>query len=419
MNPGGVDRRGPRGAACTPARLAAARALLAVEVGGHAEEALARLTTTADRAQAWFLAQGVLRRRASLDAALRPHLQTPLGGLDPEVRAALRLGAFERLHARTALHAAVSQAVEVARALGAGRATGLVNAVVRRIDGDAPLRRAEQLDVPSWLLARWDARWGGPDAEAWCARNQEHPVTYAVARDRDADPAFVWPGLDVATTDLPGVVALPEGIGAIPSLPGFTDGRWWVQDPASVRVADLVGAGPGDAVLDACAAPGGKAFRLATAGARVTAVDRPGERLGRLGDGARRLRLPLHIEAHDWDTGPLPGGRRFDAVLVDAPCTGLGTLRRHPEIKWRRVEADLAAAAVVQRQVLERAVPSVRPGGVLVYAVCSPEPEEGKGVVDAFLAEHTDFRLDGTLGDGPPNGREDAHWAARMVREGR
>jgi 16S rRNA (cytosine967-C5)-methyltransferase len=179
---------------------------------------------------------------------------------------------------------------------------------------------------------------------------------------------------------------------------------------------------PGAAVLDACAAPGGKTFRLASRGARVAAVDRDESRLDRIREGARRLGFDIETRAHDWTTGrigsPKTAARLFDAVLVDAPCTGLGTVRRHPEIRWRRTEPDLYGAAALQERILTSAAQHVAPGGALVYAVCSPEPEEGEQVVDRFVAAHPAFEREATLSTAPPRDGEDAHFAARLRRNG-
>ncbi len=382
-----------------PGRVAAARALLGVEEGGHAEELLGQFAPPAgpDRAQAWFLALGVLRRRSEVDAALRPLLSAPLGGLDPGVRATLRLGAYERLAARTPVHAAVSQAVEVARALGWGRASGLVNAVIRKVEPASHLSRAEALCAPTWLVHRWDARYGPEATEAWCRKNLETAAIFAVSRD-PREP----------------LRRVPDGAGRVTELPGFREGEWWVADPGAVAVADLVPAN--GTVLDACAAPGGKAFRLASRGAEVFAVDRAADRLALVAEGATRLRLPVPIRRHDWREGGID--RIFDAVLVDAPCTGIGTIRRHPEIKWRRALPDLAEVSALQREILGRAARCVRPGGVLVYAVCSPEPEEGSEVIRTFRAENPEFAIDAVIGDALPEGDADAHWAVRLVREG-
>lgn len=405
-----------------PGRVAAARALVRADEGHHLEDALAELLPHGpDRGLGWFLAFGVMRHRGQVDAALRPHLRQPLEGLDAPVRAVLRLGAFEKLHARTQPHAVVHQAVEVARALSAGRASGLVNAILRRVETPRALSRADRLDHPAWLVARWDARYGPEATERWCLANAEPPPLTVVTRDVGAADALRAAGLELsparaAGRPIPGAFRVAGHAGPVPSLPGFEAGHLWVQDASSALVADLVGAGEGTRALDACAAPGGKTFRMASRGAHVTAVDASEHRLARVAEGARRLGLAPALRAHDWTQGPAPELGTFDAVLVDAPCTGLGTVRRHPEIRWRRVESDVARAAVRQRAILEGASAHVRPGGALIYAVCSAEPEEGEALVRAFLADHPEYELEEQIATAPPADDEDAFQAARLRR---
>ncbi|MCA9492825.1 MAG: hypothetical protein KC621_22985, partial [Myxococcales bacterium] len=285
----------------SPARVAAAAALIAVEEEGiHLEDALAaRLPEDkADRDLGWFLAYGVLRHRGHVDAALRGSCSRPLGGLDPAVRAALRVGAFERLYARTRPHAVVHQAVEVVRALGAGRAHGLVNAVLRRLPGpdELDLSRADRLDTPAWLVDRWTERYGEAAVDAWCEANTEPPPLFVVAKDPSAPLPSDGAPVAVAGRTLPGVARIA------PSDPtaraGFAEGAFWVQDAASVAVADLV---PDDAVrvLEPCAAPGGKSFRLASRGKQVFAADRDGRRLELLRQGAERLGLSVPTRVLD------------------------------------------------------------------------------------------------------------------------
>jgi len=393
-----------------PGRVAAALALLAVERGAHVEDELAtKAPAGQDRALAWFLALGVLRRRAELDAALRPHLKQPVTGLDAEVRVILRLAAFERLFARTATHAAVDQAVELTRALGVGRASGLVNAVSRKIRMPKDLSAADALNHPAWLLARWEARYGVEAAHSWCRSNNEPPPLFIVSRDDDV----AIPGAE--PTALRGVWRLPEIVGPVTDLPQWSAGRLWVQDFAAVQVADAAGDVRGKRVLDACAAPGGKSFRLASHGALVTAVDRE-DRLPLIRDAAARLGFELETAAHDWEEGPHATLGAFDVVLVDAPCSGLGTVRRHPAIRWRRQLVDVLAIPARQGAILAAAATHVAPGGRLVYAVCSAEPEEGEGVVAAFLAEHPEFVRVSELSTAPPRHGEDAHFAVVMER---
>jgi 16S rRNA (cytosine967-C5)-methyltransferase len=396
--------------------VAAVRALIEVDRGGHVEDVLGAMTLEPrDRAHAWFLALGVLRQRGHVDAALRPRLSRPLGGLDEPVRATLRCGAFERLFTETPKHVAVHQAVEVAKAVGAGRASGMVNAVMRRVEPVEPTDRAERLNHPAWLVARWDAHFGPESTEAWCLSNGERPPTCLVERDpmeeRLSAAGVRFHAAEVGGTAVPGVWVLPQLAGPITALPGFQEGAFWVSDSAAVRVADLV---PVEgSVLDATAAPGGKSFRLAARGAQVTAVDRSEERLEMVRQGAARLRLDVTCVRHDWGRGPSSLGA-FDAVLVDAPCTGLGTLRRHPEIRWRRQWVDLAPAVTRQSRILEAASRHVKPGGALVYGVCSAEPEEGEGVVVRFLESHPGYRLESSHVFAPPGVGEDAHFGVRL-----
>jgi 16S rRNA (cytosine967-C5)-methyltransferase len=407
-----------------PGRVAAARALLAVEQGGHVEDALPALLPPdgPDRSLAWLLAFTVLRRQGQIDGALRAVLTQPVGALDAEVRVVLRLAAAEALFLRTPRYAAVDQAVETVRALGMGRAARLVNAVARRVEAQDGLPRADALDHPAWLVARWDARYGADATSRWCTANGEPPPLFLVARGapdalaaRLSEAGVACRPAELAGQALEGVLRVDDRAGRVEDLPGFAEGAFWVQDAASVWMTDLVPAGA-DRVLDACAAPGGKSFRLASRGARVLATDVSAERLERLGESATRLQLPVLPLAHDWTAGPREGIGRFDAVLVDAPCTGLGTVRRRPEIRWRRGPMDPSLAAEKQGAILRSAGAHVAPGGALVYVVCSPEPEEGEQVVSAFLTAHSAFKLDEVRSSAPPSEGEDAFWGARLVR---
>lgn len=354
--------------AVSPGRLAAARALVAVERGHHVEDALARHATD-DRALAWHLALGVLRHRSELDAQLVAVAKRATRTIDPEVLQLLRIGVFEGHFSRTPPHAVVDQAVAATRALEVGHAAGFVNAVLRRAV-TTPL--PEGPGHPDWLAARWRHRYGLEAADAWMAANNTPALLYVVAKE---DPTPDWNAAGVR------YAFVRDGIyevdGPVDQLPGFAEGRFWVMDPAAVAVADLVPDVP--LVLDACAAPGGKSLRLAARGLGVVAVDREPLRLDRLRENVARVGLVVEALAHDWATGPLD--RSFPAVLLDAPCTGLGTLRRHPDIRWRRDERDIQKAAAKQKLILRNAAACVEPGGCLVYAVCSPEPEEGPQVV--------------------------------------
>ena len=402
-NAGGPRRQGR--ARLNPGRLAAGRALLAVEDGDHVEDILAVTAPDkpADRGLAWHLALGVLRRQGSLDQTLAPHLGgRRLSDLDAPVRVVLRVGAADLHLSRTPRHAAVSQAVELARRLRVGRASGLVNAVLRRA-GDEALPDDPWLDLPGWLQARWRDHEG---IEAWVQRLGRPAPLCGVWRG-EPHPGLAAQPVEAAGRVVPGAFCLPEASGEVTDLDGFAEGAWWVMDPSAVAVADRVAdaAGPGTTILDACAAPGGKTLRLASRGHAVTAVDLSPQRLERVQQSLHRTGLSAAIRQWDWLSGPNPVLGRFSAVLVDAPCTGLGTLRRHPEIKWRRSPTDPAAMALRQLQILEAASTHVEPGGKLVYAVCSPAPEEGEGVVSQLSG----WEVTDRWASWPPSGDEDAH----------
>jgi 16S rRNA (cytosine967-C5)-methyltransferase len=409
-----------------PARVAGVRVLAAVDAGERLEEALSRMAPPQgpDRALAWNLALGVLRHRAEIDAAIGALAARPVEALDPVVRAALRMGFFELGFSRVPAHAAVDGAVSACRDAGAGRAAGLVNAVLRRWESAPEATSRQRLDHPEWLLQRWEARFGAEAAAAWARRSNE-PAALSIAvvpeaGDLATDFAARGLALEAAVAGgrpVPAAFLVRGDAGPVPGLPGFAEGKWWVQDPAATAVADLVGGCRGMRVLDACAAPGGKSFRVAASGADVLAVDREAGRLRLVEEGAARLRLRVATATHDWESGPLAGSEEaFDAILVDAPCSGLGTLRRHPDIRWHRQPGDLARNAARQAAILRAVVPALRPGSLLVYAVCSAEPEEGDGVIRGFLASHQDFVLEETFTTAPPSGDEDGFFAARMRR---
>ena len=408
-----------------PGRRAAAEALVAAESGAHIEDALGELAPhePGDRALSWNLALGVLRRRDALDAAIIAGAQRSMRTLDPAVRAILRCAIYELAFTRTPRHAAVDQAVELTRRMRVGHAAHFVNAVLR----NAPAPDSSLPGFPDVLIQRWRARWGA-DADAWMtACNQPAPL-YIVARDDEAGlvRSFQHAGI-VATPVGPAAVApraLAVPSGPVPEFPGFAEGRFWVMDPAAVAVADLVAdAVPeGASVLDACAAPGGKSLRLASRGLRVVATDSSAERLKRLDENCARMGLKIEMSAWDWTLPPEPGSAmattQFDAVLVDAPCSGLGTVRRHPDIRWRKTtpelfQAHLKTLATRQAALLHQLKRRVKPGGVLVYAVCSPEPEEGEAVART-LNWPIEARVDTSPGAVDAAAGADAHVAFRF-----
>lgn len=389
-------------------RVAAARSLCAVEAGENADVALATYAPAdgADRAAAWNLVLGVLRRRSCLDAAITTAAKRAPWTLDAPVLAVLRVALYELSFTRTPPHAAVDQAVETARAVGVGHAAGFINAVLRR--GVVPTEGDVTLGFPEWLIARWRGRIGAERADAFMRACAEPADVHIVAKE---DPAGVAAGFQKAGQPLvpagPGVFRLPPRSGRVDHLPGFVEGQWWVMDPAAVAAADLV---PDvAAVLDTCAAPGGKSLRLAARGIAVTATDVDARRLVRFEQNRARVGLPMDVRLHDWTKGPMAGG--WPAVLVDAPCTALGLVRRHPELRWRRTEADVHAAASRQRLLLHNAAEAVLPGGCIVYAVCSQEPEEGPQVAASlgWPVEEV-YANEGNLAGA------DVFWACRMRR---
>jgi 16S rRNA (cytosine967-C5)-methyltransferase len=393
-----------------PGRIAAVRTLLAVEEGAHAEDVLAEVAPArgADRGLAWHLVQGVFRRRGAIDAGLSPFVKRDLDRLEPVVLAVLRMAMVDAHLSRTPHRAAVHQAVEVCRAVDAGRASGLVNAVLRKAVA-RPLPTDPWLDLPAWLAKRW-AGWDG-----WVQRMGEIPPLCIASKGALPESLEACPA-QLGTTPVKNAWVLPQASGRIEGMDGFGEGLWWVMDTAAAAVADLVLAHTvdGDAVLDACAAPGGKSFRLHAAGRKITAVDQSEQRIQRLTEGAARLNMEIPTHVHKWGAGPANGIGTFDAVLVDAPCTGLGTIRRHPEIRWRSKPSDAAAMGIRQTAILRAAAEHVRPGGVLVYAVCSPQPEEGAAVI----ARLEGWSVVADWSSVPPVGDEDAHQAFALRREG-
>jgi 16S rRNA (cytosine967-C5)-methyltransferase len=335
-----------------------------------------------DRALARKLVGTVLRRLGTLRHLLSTALDRGFPADAPRVETILLIGAAQIFWLDVPDHAAVDLAVRLAQAdRRAARYPGLVNAVLRRMarDGRAALASldAAALDTPEWLMARWTGAFGRPAAHAIAAMHgEEPPLDLTVKQDPDGWAARLR-GRVVAT----GTVRLVAH-GPVSLLPGYVEGAWWVQDAAAALPVRLFGEVAGRRVADLCAAPGGKTAQLAAAGARVTAVDRSPTRLARLRDNLARLGLAaetIEADALEWQAEP------FDAVLVDAPCSSTGTIRRHPDIPWLKREADVAAMASLQARLLDRAVALTRPGGILVYCTCSLEPEECEMQVSALL----------------------------------
>jgi 16S rRNA (cytosine967-C5)-methyltransferase len=345
-----------------------------------------------DRAFARALAATVLRRLGEIEHVLARFLQQPLRKDALRVRPMLLAGAAQILCMEAAPHAAVDLAVAATRRVPSGaRYTGLVNAVLRRVaaEGAAVLARLDgvELDMPAWMWQRWRATYGADTARRIArASLREAALDITVKPGEDA---AAWAEKLHGTVLATGTVRLREHQGRIEELPGYGDGAWWVQDAAAALVARVAGDVAGRDVADLCAAPGGKTAMLAAQGAHVTAVDVSARRLERLAANLVRLRLTAEVVAADAATWS--PARAYDVVVLDAPCTATGTIRRHPDILRLKAPADVARMAQVQRALLDNAARLVRPGGTLVYATCSLEPEEGEQQVAAFLAREPGF----------------------------
>lgn len=354
------------------------------------EETLARQADPAaldgrDRAFTRLLLTTVLRRLGEIDTALAASLERPLPDRAHPVADTLRLGAAQILFLDTPAHAAVDTSVRLVEVAGQDRFKGLVNAVLRRLAREREaLRRpddaAARTNTPDWLWDTWVAAYGEATARAIAAQHlHEAPLDFGL---RDPSTAADWASR-LAAESLPvGTLRRAAG-GRIEDLPGYAEGAWWIQDAAASLPARLLGDVAGRAVIDLCAAPGGKTLQLLAAGARVTAVDISARRRARLASNLRRVGLDAELvtaDATTWRPSAMA-----DAVLLDAPCSATGTLRRHPDIARARGPADVARLAGVQDRLLAAAAGMVRPGGVLVYAVCSLQPEEGPARVTAAL----------------------------------
>jgi len=342
-----------------------------------------------DRALVRTIVATVLRRLGTLRHLLATLLEKGLPQSAPKVEDILLIGAAQILFLDVPDHASVDLSVRLAQAdMHASHYSGLVNAVLRKLarDGKGRLEGLDTvlLDTPDWLMQRWIAQYGETTARAIAKAHTIEPALDLTVKD---DPASWAERLQGRVLDTGTVRTIASG--PIPQLPGYDDGAWWVQDAAAALPARLLGDVRGKTVADLCAAPGGKTAQLALAGAQVTAVDRSAPRLERVRQNLARLRLDAEIvkaDAAAWQGGP------FDAILIDAPCSSTGTIRRHPDIPWLKSEADLAKLMALQTRLLDRAVTLLKPGGTLVYCTCSLEAEEGEAQVAALLDRNAGLR---------------------------
>jgi 16S rRNA (cytosine967-C5)-methyltransferase len=345
-----------------------------------------------DRALMRRLVATILRRLGTLGHVLSRLLDRGIPTDAPRAQSALLIGAAQILWMDVPDHAAVDLSVRLVQSdRRAAKYAGLVNAVLRRCarEGEGLIAevKSQTLDVPPWLLARWIAHYGESVARE-IAEAISHEPSLDITVKSDAEQ---W------ASRLHGEM-LPTGTvrtllqGSVTMLPGFAEGQWWVQDAAAALPARLFGDVVGKSILDLCAAPGGKTAQLAYAGARVTAVDRSPARMARLRENFARLSLQAEAvvaDAVEWQGGDSGG---FDGILLDAPCTSTGTIRRHPDVAWLRQEADIGALVALQKRLLQRAVALLRPGGTLVYCTCSLEEEEGEQAISALLASEAAMR---------------------------
>ncbi|MEX2182178.1 MAG: 16S rRNA (cytosine(967)-C(5))-methyltransferase RsmB [Gemmatimonadaceae bacterium] len=434
----------------TDARVAAADTLADLRSGLLLDAAFDRRAGELDaRDRRWTqeLAWGMLRKRGYIDHLLAPRVRGGIARLDNDLVDLLRLGVYQLFEMGSVPpYAAIAQTVELAKQRHGLGASKLVNAVLRRLDrerGDAlapPLPAdpvealAIELSHPRWLVARWVARWGAEATRALLeANNREAPLIvrpWGVVREQ-LEAMLEASGVGVSDAPLVEDSLLLAPGTMVTSLGAFHQGNFFVQDPAATLVTRYAAIPEGARVADLCAAPGGKTVELARTASHVTAADSSAARLVRLQETIDRLELK-NVSAVVADARDAATLGTFDAVLVDAPCTGTGTFRRHPDARWRLRTSDLAVMAAAQRAVLRGAANAVAPGGLLIYSTCSLEPEENDAQVEAFLADDPEWTLEpppagvapesvldaGRLRILPHRHGTDGAFAARLRRRG-
>ncbi len=376
-------------------RLAAAAALSDVVLNGRGlDEALVaatnhpRFTALDDRDRALVRSIVVvsLRRLGTLRRFLGRLLEKGLPKKSGQLEWILVVTAAQILFLNIPDHAAVNACVQAVRLDPLSLPfAGLANAVARNVARERDNHESPDpfIDTPSWLAARWRKTYGDETAAAVAlAHRSEVPLDITVK----TDPQGWAERLDGEILDT-GSVRLRSQV-PVPDLAGYEDGQWWVQDAAAALPARLLAAEAGERVVDLCAAPGGKTAQLCATGAHVTAVDRSAERLKRFTTNLERLGFSAETEVADATAYTAPA---FDAVLLDAPCTATGTMRRHPDVGWTKRASDITTLAAIQSRMLDRAAALVRPGGRLVYCVCSLEPEEGEAQIAALLRRNPDL----------------------------
>jgi 16S rRNA (cytosine967-C5)-methyltransferase len=411
---GGVAVHG--GGGITDARVAAAEICTDLRGGELLDPSFDRRTARLDaRDRRWVreLVYGMLRRRARIDAYLDQRVRGGSVRLDADLHDLLRLGAAQLLHMQSVpAYAAIAQTVELAKRRHGLGASKLANAVLRRLDRE---RDSLMLPVPSdpidnlviegshprWLVARWVGRWGINETHRLLdANNHEAPLVarpYHVVREQ-LEAMFESAGIHVSEAPLArDSIVLSSPVSSFTELGPFRQGLFHLQDPASTLVTQYACVPTGAVVADLCAAPGGKSVELSRNASSVFASDLSFARVQRVVENAKRLEIDsLYVYVAD---ARLPAIKPVDLVLVDVPCTGTGTFRRHPDARWRLKISDIAVMAAQQRSILRSAASAVKPGGLLVYSTCSLEPEENDEQIDYFLANNPGWRV-----DPPPEG---------------
>lgn len=357
--------------------------------GAGAHPALKTLSDR-DRALMRRLVATILRRLGTLGHLLSRLLDRGIPTDAPRAQSALLIGAAQILWMDVPDHAAVDLSVRLVQSdRRAAKYAGLVNAVLRRCarEGKSLIEdvRNQAIDLPPWLFARWSTHYGEATAKQMAAAIGHEPSLDLTVKSDAAQWASRLHG-----ETLPTGTVRTQLQGSVTMLPGFAEGQWWVQDAAAALPVRLFGNIEGKQIADLCAAPGGKTAQLVQSGAAVTALDRSPARVARLRDNLARLKL--EAEAVVADAVEWKADHEFDGILVDAPCTSTGTIRRHPDVAWLRQETDMAPLVALQKRLLQKAVALLKPGGTLIYCTCSLEPEEGERAVAALLASESGLR---------------------------
>ncbi len=371
------------------------------------DEALTRIAKKSrlgddDRRLVHAIAASVFRNLPYIDDALKRLMQRDSDPRPKLLHHLLRVGVAQLWYLAVAPHAAVHTCVSAAVSLKLNTRKSLVNAVLRAAQrehdaGVTPETDALKLMAP-WLAERWVKNYGQSKAhDLAMAMRQEAPIDVTM---KDPQASLEWARLNGGEEVLPGAVRVLHHPGQVTSWPGFDVGAWWVQDLASSLPIKLLSNVSGKSVLDMCAAPGGKTMQLAALGAKVTALDAAPARMARLTENLARTGLSQRVEtlvadARTWQpkVGPADQPHVFDAVVLDAPCSATGTLRRHPELPWIHSQNQVEKMTLIQRDLLRRACDWAVNGGVVLYITCSMEPEEGEAQVESLLAERNDIKL--------------------------